>query len=196
MKKVFLIFISGLIMTALALLLFRYYYSNKNSDKNNKEINNNSYNNQTDMTNNNSNIKNEKQGVLSNKDEIELTNKGNGKYTFKYKGETYTAIYTTDNWHINDSYKITLESDMKIICQALIDEHQIHGADMVSYRTPDDLAYEWIQHNFAYTMLPSDSKWKNNAKDVDLDPKDQGKSIIQMYEDKTGKKINLNSLYQ
>ena len=40
------------------------------------------------------------------------------------------------------------------------------------------MAYEWEQHNIAYQLLPEDSPYKENAKDVDLNPEDQGKSII------------------
>ena len=76
---------------------------------------------------------------------------------------------------------------MKVICQALLDIHQIHGKDMISYRTAEDLVREWIQHNLAYELLSKNSPWKENAKDVDFDPKDQGKSIIDMYKSRTNK---------
>lgn len=107
------------------------------------------------------------------------------KYSFKYNNEIYTAVYTTDNWHINDSYKITSEHDMTLICQALINEHEVHGRDMVSYRTAEDMAYEWLQHNLAYEFLPEESSWKNNAKDVDLNPADQGRDLIEMFDART-----------
>ena len=55
---------------------------------------------------------------------------------------------------------------------------------MVSYRTPEDMAFEWQQHNFVYVMLPEESEWRQNVKDVDLDPKDQGKTYQEMYEDR------------
>lgn len=109
----------------------------------------------------------------------------NRNYNFTYNNETYIAVYTTDNWHINDSYKITNELDITLICQALINEHKVHGRDMVSYRTAEDMAYEWLQHNLAYQFLPNESPWKNNAKDVDLNPADQGKDLIQMFEART-----------
>ena len=111
--------------------------------------------------------------------QIKLYNKSNdGKnYTFTYKDEDFTAIYTEDNWKIVDSYKITNKEDMKSICEALIKVHPIHGKDMVSYRTVEDLVYEWEQHNIAYNVLPTDSKWSSSAKDVDLNPEDQGKNI-------------------
>jgi len=103
------------------------------------------------------------------------------KYEFTYGGEVFTAIYTPDNWKIIDSYKIDKEADILLICQILAAEHPVHGKDMVSYRTPDDMSVEWQQHNLAYKVLPSDHKWKNNAKDVDLDPKDQGKTLSEMF---------------
>lgn len=103
------------------------------------------------------------------------------KYEFIYGGEVFTAIYTPDNWKIIDSYKIDKEADILLICQILAAEHPVHGKDMVSYRTPDDMSVEWQQHNLAYKVLPSDHKWKNNAKDVDLDPKDQGKTLSEMF---------------
>ena len=115
-------------------------------------------------------------------------------YSFKYEGQTFTAIYTEDNWKIIDSYKIKNKKDMMVICKALIDIHPIHGKDMNSYRTVEDMAYEWEQHNIAYSILPDDNTWKENAKDVDLNPEDQGKSIVEFYEERTGIKLNLEEL--
>ena len=126
-------------------------------------------------------------GLLSSTDDIGLTETGEGSYTFTYSGESYNAYYTTDNWKIVDSYKITNKNDMIIICKALSDIHPIHTNDYEGYRTPEDLAYEWEQHNTAYSVLPDSSKWKANAKDVDLDPKDQGKSFLQMARDRLSK---------
>jgi hypothetical protein len=77
---------------------------------------------------------------------------------------------------------------MKKICDVLIKIHPIHGRDMISYRTSDDMVYEWVQHNLAYKLLPNDNSWKNSAKDVDFDPEDQGKSIKEIYEDRISKK--------
>lgn len=115
-------------------------------------------------------------------------------YSFVYKDETYNAIYTIDNWKIIDSYKITNTQDIIVICTELNEIHKVHGKDMVSFRTPEDMAYEWLQHNIAYQILPDDNPWKDNAKDVDLDPKDQGKNLAQIYEDRTGKKFDLKDL--
>lgn len=131
----------------------------------------------------------ESENVLTSIQEINLHDV-NGKgtnYIFTYKDVSYSAIYTKDNWHIVDSYKITNEKDMAIICQALIDIHPIHGKDKISFRTAEDLVYEWVQHNLAYNLLPEDNKWKTNAKDVDLNPEDQGKSLKEMYETRNGK---------
>ena len=131
------------------------------------------------------------EGILSDPADIDLrdTDGGGTNYEFDYGGETYQAVYTTDNWKIIDSYKITSESDMVIICTALLDEHMIHGKDLISFREPHDMAYEWLQHNIAYTLLPEYDPWHNHAKDVDLNPSDQGLDLFEMYEQRTGKKI-------
>ncbi len=105
-------------------------------------------------------------------------------YVFTYNGENFSVDYEYDNWHITDSYKIRNHDDIVIICQALADIHPIHGADLESYRTAEDMAYEWEQHNMAYNLLPEDSQWKGSAKDVDIDPKDQGKSMYQLFKDR------------
>ena len=105
-------------------------------------------------------------------------------YIFTYGGENFSADYEYDNWHITDSYKIRNHDDLVIICQALADIHMIHGADLESYRTAEDMAYEWEQHNLAYSILPEESPWKESAKDVDIDPKDQGKSMYQLFKDR------------
>lgn len=121
---------------------------------------------------------------------IEIKDIDGTNYEFKYKNEVFKATYTYDNWKIYNSYKITNENDIKAICKALIEIHPVHGSDMKSYRTPSDMAYEWLQHNLAYQILPKDNAWRNNAKDVDLDPKDQGKSMKEIYEDRTGNKLD------
>ncbi|MBR6337680.1 MAG: hypothetical protein IKR76_08125, partial [Ruminococcus sp.] len=120
-------------------------------------------------------------------EQITLTEMGEGSFTFVCGGETFNAYYTPDNWKIIDSYKITKKADMVTICTALSEIHPIHNKDYTGYREPDDLAYEWEQHNIAYELLPDSSKWKQNTKDVDLDPKDQGKSFIDMAKDRLGK---------
>lgn len=118
--------------------------------------------------------------LLSSPDDIGLHDTdGNGvDYIFSYGGEEFFALYEPDNWHITDSYKIEDEDDILLICQALISVHPIHSADMQSYRAAEDMAFEWHQHNLAYNHLPDSSEWKSNAKDVDLDSKDEGKGLF------------------
>ena len=137
-------------------------------------------------------------GILTGVDDIALTDLTGAKtdYAFIYDGNPYATKYTPDNWEITDSYKITNAKDMAIICQALINEHPVHGRDMVSYRTADDMAYEWSQHNVVYYLLPEDSRWIEFVKDVDFDPEDQGKSYEELYEDRTGRKLDLNEILQ
>ncbi|MBQ9015975.1 MAG: hypothetical protein IJ109_07605 [Firmicutes bacterium] len=112
-------------------------------------------------------------------------------YLFTYKGEDYTAIYTYDNWCVYDSYKITSGRAMKKICQALIDEHPVHGNDYESFRTAKDMVYEWKQHNIAHAILPDDNPWKVTSGNVDFDPEDQGRSLSELYEDRTGEKFSI-----
>lgn len=132
-------------------------------------------------------------GILTSTEDINLHDiDGAGtNYEFTYNGETYSAVYTTDNWRIYNSYKIQDIGDIAIICQALIDIHPIHGSDMESYRTVEDMAYEWLQHNLAYEFLPDDDPLKSHARDVDLDPKDQNKSFEEIYKDRTGKEFDI-----
>lgn len=106
------------------------------------------------------------------------------RYSFRYCNEDFSAYYTPDNWCILNSYKITNKTDIEIICQALAEVHPIHSADYTDWRTPQDMAYEWSQHNIAYSLLPDDSEWKESAKDVDIDPPDQGKSVYQIFKDR------------
>ena len=133
-------------------------------------------------------------GILKSAADIELTDTdGNGKnYHFYYAGDDFTAIYTTDNWKVKDSYRVHSEADMIIICQALIDKHPVHGKDMESYRTAEDMAYEWEIHNMGYAFFSNDENLRNKAKDVDFDPKDQGLTIEEFYESRTGKEFDVN----
>ncbi|WP_026653143.1 hypothetical protein [Butyrivibrio proteoclasticus] len=136
--------------------------------------------------------------VITGEDEDELVievisaDGGEKNYTFVYYDETFSAIYTPDHWKIIDSYKITSASDMEVICQALIDIHPVHGADMVSYRSADDMAYEWLQHNVAYEYLPEDNAWRAKCKDVDFNPEDQGKTFYEIYEERTGEEFDFS----
>ena len=124
----------------------------------------------------------------------EIKEKDSETYLFEYRKKTYEAIYTPDNWHITNSYQIREQNDIAIICKKLIEIHPIHGKDMKTYRKVEDLVTEWIQHNMIYDLLPDNNKWKNNVKDVDLDPKDQGRSMEELYESRTGKKINIEDI--
>lgn len=116
-------------------------------------------------------------------------------YEFIYNNEKFSVEYTTDHWKIYDSYKIVNELDIKNICNELIKVHPIHGRDMISYRTVDDMTYEWLQHNLAYVLLPKDNLFGLNAKDVDFEPYDQGKSLIEIYEDRTGQKFEFYNIF-
>ena len=124
--------------------------------------------------------------LLSSPEDIGLHDTdGNGvDYSFSYGGEEFFALYEPDNWHITDSYKIEDEDDILLICQALISVHPIHSADMQSYRAAEDMAFEWHQHNLAYNHLPDSSEWKSNAKDVDLDSKDESKGLFNFLMDR------------
>jgi hypothetical protein len=126
--------------------------------------------------------------LLSSPEDIGLHDTdGNGvDYIFSYGGEEFFALYEPDNWHITDSYKIEDEDDILLICQALISVHPIHSADMQSYRAAEDMAFEWHQHNLAYNHLPDSSEWKSNAKDVDLDSKDESKGLFNFLMDRLG----------
>ena len=124
--------------------------------------------------------------LLSSPDDINLRNvDGNGQnYEFDYDGRSFRALYEPDNWHITDSYLITDKDDLVIICQALIDVNPVHSADMTGWRTAEDMAYEWKKHNQAYFLLPDSSEWKDSARDVDLDSKDEGKGAYDFLMDK------------
>ena len=142
-------------------------------------------------------IQNPSKGLLSSTADLNFRDvDGKDKnYAFDYNGEEYSVEYCEDHWKIMDSYKINDSNDMVIICQALIDVHPVHGADMQSFRTADDMAYEWVQHNLAYEFLPEDNEWRIKSKDVDLNPEDQGKSFVEIYEERTGKEFKLSDFF-
>lgn len=102
-------------------------------------------------------------------------------FTFTYAGEEFTALHEYDNWQIRDSYRIRNSKDMELICRALIDIYPVHGRDNESYRTPEDMAYEWIQHNIVCEMPEIDKNWLDRARNVDLDPDEQNMSLWEMY---------------
>ena len=118
---------------------------------------------------------------LQSTDDINLRAAGGGYYYFTYNGEDYKALYSYSTWTIYDSYKITNKKDIKIICQALSDEHQVPSRDGQSYRTVDDMAYEWDQHNKIHMIAPDGSRTKERTRNVDLDPEDQGKTYKDYY---------------
>ena len=126
-------------------------------------------------------------GQLSSVDDVVLvpTDDYACGYVFDYGGEEFIAYFDTYSWRVYDSYKITNHSDIVTICQALINVHPVYGADWESLRTAEDMAYEWEQHNLAYQLLPANSHWREDAKNVDLDPYDQGKSFRDIYESRT-----------
>ena len=95
---------------------------------------------------------------------LHCTDESKKIYVFTYAELDFTAVYSPDNWHITDSYLIESYEDIVMICKALIEVHPIHSADMTSYRTADDMAYEWHQHNIAYSLLPDGSDWKEKRK--------------------------------
>ena len=129
-------------------------------------------------------------------DTIEINNIDGNMYEFVYNNGIYQVVYVSDTWKIYNSYKITNSKDMKKICEALVDIHKIPSRDYKSYRTVDDMVYEWKQHNLAYMILPDSNSFRNSAKDVDLDPQDQGKSLVEIYEDRTGQKLDLTKYFK
>ena len=129
----------------------------------------------------------ENAGSLSSADDINLhaVDETGRNYIFLYNHEEFSARYTEDNWKIVDSYKITNTDDMMIICQALLDLRPVHGRDMKSIRTAEDMTFEWLQHNLAYEFLPEDSPWREA---------DQGRTVQEIYEDRTGKEFRLEDI--
>lgn len=121
------------------------------------------------------------------------TDETGAHYAFTYAGEEFNVTYRPDWWTVHDSYRIKDIHDITAICQTLIDEHPVHGVDLESYRTAEDMAYEWEQHNLIYRLLPEDNPWRQHAKDVDLDPQDQGLTFTEMYERRTGKELDIRS---
>lgn len=131
---------------------------------------------------------------LSSVDDLNLEHNGGGDYSFDYAGEEFNAMFDTDTWTIYNSYKIKNGKDILLICQALSDEHPVPSRDRDSYRTPEDMAFEWEQHNLAYDQLPDGNYWKESSRNVDLDPDDQGKSFKEIYEDRTGKTLDFDKI--
>ena len=92
----------------------------------------------------------------------------NSEYKFTYNGKKYTATYTSDNWHIENSYEIDKMSDMVLICSLLKDRHPIHNQNYTGWRSAENMANEWDAHNYVYPSFES------HTKDVDIDPKHDG----------------------
>ncbi len=107
-------------------------------------------------------------------------------YRFYYDGMTFEVLHEYDNWKIFDSCKIRNSKDMQLICGALINIYPVHGADLKSYRTSEDMAYEWIEHNIVYEMPITDASLKDSAANVDLDPKDQNKTMFEILSGRSG----------
>lgn len=133
---------------------------------------------------------------LSNIDDLNLDTDDGTNYTFTYADEEYKAEFLTDTWKIYNSCRIKNSKDILMICKALSAEHPVPGRDRESYRTPEDMAFEWEQHNIAYDELPEDNYWKESSRNVDLDPDDQGKTFKEIYEDRTGKKLDLDTVIE
>ena len=127
-------------------------------------------------------------------DTLSINKIDDNNYEFVYKDEVFKTVYTNGSWKVYNSYKITNSNDIKKICKTLIDIYPVYGRDGASYRTEIDMAYEWLQHNIVYEILPEGNLFKESAKDVDLDPDDQGKNFIEIYEDRTGEKFNFSNI--
>lgn len=125
-------------------------------------------------------------GILTSPADIMLNCPSGDKhnYVFTYMRKEYTAIYTPDNWKIVDSFDINNPDDQIVICEALKNEHPIHSANYQSWRTAEDMAYEWAQHNLAYSMLSDTSPLIEDAKDVDINPSGQNKDILDFLSDR------------
>lgn len=133
---------------------------------------------------------------LSSGEDLNLRSSDGTYYTFTYKGEDYDAEFHTDTWTVYNSYRIKNPADIRKICKALSEEHPVPGRDRESFRTPRDMAFEWEQHNLAYSQLPEDSHWRESSRNVDLDPDDQGKTFKEIYEERTGKKLDLDTVVE
>ena len=124
--------------------------------------------------------------ILHSPDDIGLSTTDGSQYHFTYGGKDFRAIYRTDNWQIRDSYRIIDHNDMVMICRALSAEHPIPDKSGQGVRTPEDLASEWEQHNLAFALLPEGVDLKESARHVDLNPEDQGKSILEFARERLG----------
>ena len=111
------------------------------------------------------------------KEDIVIYRVDDSWYTFTYQGEQFSVRYDPDNWCIYDSYKITDTDDIYRIVEQLSEIHPIPSKDRTSYRSVQDMADEWILHNLAYRILKDDPEYRERARNVDLDPDDEGLSL-------------------
>ena len=191
-------------MIIFCVLLFTFIYNNKFTkenkinvaistfiakfrvdEKDNKKVNENA----SEKT-----IETENEPISNIEIKLKDTDGSKTTYTFEYKDETFTAMFKNECWKIVDSYKIKNSNVMNLVCEALIKEHPVLGKDKTSYRTVGDMVYEWVQHNLAYSMLSEESEFKERAKDVDFDPDDQGRTFMEIYENRTGKKFSFSDI--
>ena len=133
---------------------------------------------------------------ISSSNGIDLRSDDGTCYYFTYKGEDYYAEYASDTWTVYNSCQIKNPTDIYKICKALDQEHRVPSRDYSSYRTPSDMAFEWEQHNIAYDQLPEGNYWRESARNVDLDPEDQGKSFKEIYEERTGNTLDLDKIVE
>jgi len=133
---------------------------------------------------------------ISSEEGINLRSDDGTCYYFTYKDEDFYCEYAGDTWTIYNSYKIKNPTDIYKICKALDQEHRVPSRDYSSYRTPADMAFEWEQHNIAYDQLPEGNYWRESARNVDLDPEDQGKSFKEIYEERTGNTLDLDKIVE
>lgn len=175
-RKKHIVLILLFIISALILVLIGHNYKLFNTETNNETEKTQIVSVRTD---NSIDEVSKENGFLSSTHELNLRDiDGNEtNYIFTYNNTEFTAKYTTNNWKIIDSYKITNENDMEIICKALIDIHPIPGKVLNSFRTVQDLVKEWEIHNISYALISENSKYKENVKDVDFNTEDQGKSL-------------------
>lgn len=111
------------------------------------------------------------------KNDVVINNLDGTYFSFIYDDEEFLVRYDEDNWRIYDSYKITDSDDIYAIVEALNEIHPIHSKDYTGYRSVEDMRDEWLMHNLAYRILKDDPVYRERAKNVDLDPEDEGLSL-------------------
>ena len=110
-------------------------------------------------------------------------------YSFNYNGTDFSAqwLYLESTWHIENSYLIKNKDDILKICKALHSVHPVpRGNDPTKYRTPEDMAYEWEQHNIGVELCENLSVFEfaksgiERCKHVDINPGDEGKNVYEL----------------